>query len=242
MKICKESEMKDKFNILAISDTHLNPFEVKKDWVGNIDAVIHCGDLTNCGSYEEFVQGIDLLVIQLKELGCRLCLLTGGNHDNILQSEHGLAKCLAYLELINENHQLKFNICIDELIELKGLKIFISPYYRRIGSGDVFGFHYTEQMTHELFDNLIPSKVDVLVTHGPGLNILDYSEADMYNPRENYGCEILANFLTKRTDITIHIHGHIHQCGGKYQEARGRTTFNVATKAMLIDFTSLNNN
>jgi len=157
-----------------------------------------------------------------------------------LQTELGLAKCLAYINSINEKYQLKINICLDELIELSGYKIFISPYYRRIGSGEFFGFHYTEQMAHELFEKKIPGNVDVLVTHGPALNILDFSPADMFNPRENYGCDILASFLNKRLDITVHIHGHIHQCGGQNQQNGSRITYNVATMAMLIDFTTLN--
>lgn len=73
-------------NILAASDTHLKSFEIQSEWINQVDVVIHAGDLLNAGTYDEFVRALDLLVIQLKELNCNLCIITPGNHDNIFEN------------------------------------------------------------------------------------------------------------------------------------------------------------
>lgn len=109
---------------------------------------------------------------------------------------------------------------IHEMVEVKGLKIFGSPFSPKfIGK---WGFTYKQRDSEKLF-SYIPNDIDVLVTHGPPAGILDYSK---YFFRQ--GCKGLLNAV-QRVKPKVHIFGHIHEDYG--QIVIGPTRFyNAASK------------
>jgi len=57
------------------------------------------------------------------------------------------------------------------MVEVEGLKIFGSPYTQHYSKG-AFQYPKTDD---ELIWSTIPENIDILITHGPPLNILDVS-------------------------------------------------------------------
>ena len=67
----------------------------------------------------------------------------------------------------------------------------------------------------------LPQDIDVLVTHGAPLNILDWNG--------HWGCPILRQ-LVEKSKPKIHIFGHSHQDGQQKVEIGGTRFYNVAVK------------
>ncbi|VDN36258.1 unnamed protein product [Gongylonema pulchrum] len=70
--------------------------------------------------------------------------------------------------------------------------------------------------------NMIPSKVDVLITHTPPLGHGDFNS---WNKCDGVlaGCADLLNTVEKRVKPKYHVFGHIHQLHGT--TTNGHTTF-----------------
>jgi predicted phosphodiesterase len=66
----------------------------------------------------------------------------------------------------------------------------------------------------------LPSGIDVLVTHGAPLGIMD----------KNFGCSILRH-LVDSAQPAIHIFGHLHFSGGKSMREGKTQYFNVAVES-----------
>lgn len=215
--------------ILAVSDIHLKDFEVPSGSEGS-DYLIVAGDLANSGTVDELKSAVDIILNKASLLNIPKIIITAGNHDNALETEIGLKEIEEYLILKADSKKVSALIVIDDLIVLhNGLKVFVSPYYRPIGK--FFGFHYTPEMQKQLFDNIIPKDIDMLVTHGPQFGVLD-GISSMWDDADSYGCKLLRDFLLQ-SKVKIHICGHIHESFGN-TDANGLKTFNVATKAQLI--------
>lgn len=207
------------------------------------DYLVHCGDLTNIGTIDEVKKGLVILAEQMKALKIKKAILVPGNHDNCLENEIGFKQAIDYTDELIRNFGVSILIVRDELIELdQGFKIFASPYYRRIGGGEIFSFHYSSKMTEKLFKELISPDIDILITHGPPSGILDFSESDEFNDKENYGCHNLLAFIQNpNSKIKHHIFGHIHQQGGKRVVENTVNFYNVACVAQVIEMEKLTN-
>ena len=66
-----------KTRFLILSDTHAEEFRPDDEPIQHADVAIHCGDLTNGSSLEEFCSAIRLL----KKLKPPLKIVIAGNHD-----------------------------------------------------------------------------------------------------------------------------------------------------------------
>jgi Icc-related predicted phosphoesterase len=105
-----------------------------------------------------------------------------------------------------------------QYIEIEGLKIFGSPHAIRHGTT---AFGYERQHGDYVWADL--KKVDILVTHGPPLGIMDIGKEE----KKHLGCESL---LKKVLEIKpqFHIFGHIHEPGGNRVVKNGITFANVS--------------
>jgi len=182
-----------------ISDTHgrHKNLNVPPD----IDIVIHSGDASvnrlpalNEPEYYRFLNWYSNLYIPVK-------VLIGGNHDTALES--GMIE-------IPEGIIYLYN----ELVSIDGMTIYGSPFSPKFGDWS-FMLDRLSQNLKDLWA-LIPTDVDILVTHTPPYGILD----DMGYKR--VGCEVLSDRL-QDLNVGIHQFGHIHeQCGqihkGKYDQ------------------------
>jgi predicted phosphodiesterase len=122
-----------------------------------------------------------------------------------------------YKLFVPGNHDLPFEFA-PELAKRMIPKNIIFKEEGKIVMGDIC-FYVLPARPWMHVDTDLPSDVDVLVTHGAPLGILD----------KNFGCSILRK-LVDTAQPKIHFFGHAHVCGGQSIEENKTKFFNVAVK------------
>ncbi|KAJ6572108.1 Metallo-dependent phosphatase-like protein [Mycena capillaripes] len=204
---------------VLLSDTHTKSFDVPDG-----DVLLHSGDLTQRGTLKELKATMDWLY----SLPHPVKIIIAGNHDSVIHREwyeqnwHHLflhrssdapEPAEAVLELLKgpravaanivylEDEEYKFKVREDG----KEWSVYgspLSPYW-----GDwAFGY---ERKDGEALVSKFP-KSDILLTHGPPRNILDFT-----NGKERAGCSALATGVSKLKP-KLHVFGHIHEARGAY--------------------------
>ncbi len=84
---------------------------------------------------------------------------------------------------------------------------------RRQGKRNFFGWAFNRNRGKEIRKHwkLIPSDIDVLITHSPPYGILDTTKAEIHD-----GCEDLLKAV-KQSQPKYHPVGHIHEAYGRMQ-------------------------
>ncbi|MCI0387474.1 MAG: metallophosphatase domain-containing protein [Acidobacteria bacterium] len=180
--------MNRKIRIVAISDTHSRHQRIN---VPEGDILIHAGDVTMAGGVAE----IAAFDNWLGTLPHPVKLFCAGNHDLLFERNPALAR-----SLITNATYLQ-----DELIEAMGLRIYFSPWQPRFFD---WAFNLDRGAALRAKWDLIPWPLDVLVTHGPPMGILDVNDRG-----EHCGCEELRPTV-ERGRPRVHIFGHIHESYG----------------------------
>ena len=152
------------------------------------DVLIICGDLTSRDRKEEY----DGFILWLNKLPYRCKIVIAGNHDGLI--EKGIVTI--------GNGQNVHYLC-DSGLEFEGLKIWGSPYTPTFGKWNFMRNRGDEIKKHW---DLIPSDVDILVTHGPPYGIFDETIDGIHA-----GCEDLRVAVQERVKPRIHCFGHIHE-------------------------------
>lgn len=158
------------------------------------DLLIVAGDLTN-GNPEELVAFSEWIAQQKYEK----IVIIAGNHDSLLVGlEH---------YCFTEPH---ISYLCDSGIEFKGLKIWGSPFCLLMEGlePDASAFMLPEKELSNKY-SLIPSDVDILVTHGPRYGVLDKNSHG-----ESCGSVHLSDAID-RIKPKLHVFGHIHASYGK---------------------------
>lgn len=183
--------------IWFISDTHGKHNELILP--AEADIVIHAGDFTNKSGLEEFTSFTEWF----RNLPFEYKLVIGGNHDWFCQSN-------GYY-LIKDMFGPTVHFGGAELIEIKGLKIFLSM-----------------QTTYQR----CPEDIDILVTHEPANCILDeIPPHTRFNPDPypfHLGSTDLLINIVDRIKPQYHVCGHIHECGGRIERYRQTLFINAA--------------
>jgi predicted MPP superfamily phosphohydrolase len=219
----------DKIRIVCISDTHnTNPA------VPDGDLLIHAGDLSNDGTFEE----IQAQLSWLASLPHRHKIVIAGNHDRLLDAEFvrehperisegpGCARAdlnwhdIVYLE--NSAVELSFpsRSGNDNIKHGRGdsstsqasrapnqttLKIFGSPKTPSCGTS---AFQYPP--IRNVWQNKISSDADIVIVHGPPKGYLDESGPVL----RHSGCPHLTREL-ERVRPKLVVFGHIHSAHGR---------------------------
>lgn len=207
-------------------DGKLNQFGLKP--IPAVDVVLHCGDLTGAGGLENHrkaLEGIAALPAELK-------LVIPGNHDLDLdyiyleerrpellpkheeikdlwtKSEIALSANVKYLE--EGTHGFKLNSGVV-------FTVHASPYTPAYGDS---AFQYVAAVDRwngaldtpqwalngSTEKTLIPAPIDILMTHGPPLYILDEYGS---SKNESAGCQYLRTAVI-RSKPRLHCFGHAH--------------------------------
>jgi len=176
--------------LVIISDTH--GIERK---LPDGDILIHCGDFTSNGTFHQLKQFIQWFRSQPHQY--KICV--AGNHDIIVQE----TEC-KYLFSDSDIIYLE-----DQLAIVKGLRIYGSPW-----TPTFFDWAFMKDRGEPIraMWNLIPENLDVLITHGPPMGVLDVS---IYS-NTHVGC---ADLLTRVLEVKprLHIFGHIHYGYGQIE-------------------------
>jgi calcineurin-like phosphoesterase family protein len=183
--------------VVCISDTHNHqPRNVPEG-----DILIHAGDLTNSGSFEE----LQAAVRWLNSLPHAHKVIVAGNHDRLLDravaDDEGTKKERRRFEWGNVVYLQDQPVSIT-CSEKRRLNIFGSPWSPKHGN---WAFQYVR--SYDRWKDVIPSDIDILVTHTPPMGHLDVN---------NSGCQSLLDELWRlKRKPCLHICGHIHAGYGK---------------------------
>lgn len=189
--------------IVCISDTHNQQGRFK---VPGGDILIHAGDLTGRGTLPEVAAANEWL----GRLPHKDKIVIAGNHDFLFEREGALARSLVtnatYLQ--------------DSLVEVQGLKIWGSPWQPWFYDW-AFNLPRGEALRQKW--EMIPDGIDILVTHGPPMGILDRTDRG-----EHVGCEDLREIVARMSaSPRLHVFGHIHEAYGIHR-TEGTTFVNAS--------------
>ena len=190
--------------VVCISDTHNEKLHVP-----NGDILIHSGDMTINGTFEE----IQLQLGWLNSLPHHHKIVIAGNHDLLLdQSFFHRNPRLASPDNERKMKELKWGNVVylnseSRTFDVRDrtVRIYGSPMTPQYGN---WAFQYPEN--EDKWCNTIPESTDILVTHGPAKGHLDSSPS---NPTYLQGCAHLQRELW-RAKPRLHVCGHIHSARG----------------------------
>lgn len=174
--------------IVAISDTHNYHNHYDTVTLPPADLLIHAGDMTHKGSLEE----LESFNEWLGGLDYEHKIVIAGNHDWCFQRQAKEAR-----ETLSSAHYLQ-----DSGLEIEGLFFWGSPWQPKYNRW-AFNLERGEQLRARW--DLIPDRVDVLITHGPPRGI-----GDRVKSGERVGCEDLLE-RTRGLKPKLHIFGHVHE-------------------------------
>jgi Icc-related predicted phosphoesterase len=186
-----------KKKITFISDTH-NKHEVLtskayNNILGEGDFLIHAGDISGRGTVQEIKNFLDWF----SNTPFTHKVFIAGNHDWGFETNHDIAP---------EYKEKGVHYLFDSMVELDGVKIYGSPWQPEFYNW-AFNLKRGEQLSEKWAK--IPEGLDILMTHGPALNILDHTMQGL-----NVGCEQLFHRIMV-TQPKIHVCGHIHWAYGQ---------------------------
>lgn len=191
--------------IVCLSDTHMRH---KKIQIPDGDVLVHAGDFTTRGSFEDII-GFNSWLGRLPH---KHKVIIAGNHDFGFERDSSHAR-----SLITEAIYLE-----DSGTEIDGVRFWGSPWQPWFYSW-AFNLRRGAPLAEKWA--LIPTNTDVLITHGPPFGILDQTDRG-----EPVGCEELKKEL-HRVRPKLHVFGHIHEAYGQTYE--DGTTFVNASNCTL---------
>lgn len=185
--------------LIVVSDTH-NKLITALPYG---DVLIHCGDYSSFGSYEETKKFMNWFNSQPHKHK----IVIPGNHEvgNCpLKNGPDFDRINKLIESYTDIHYL-----VDSGVEIDGMKFYGSPWCG--GEKEVmwrWGWYIEEDEIRGSMFNQIPDDTDVLITHSPPYGILDKFMG------RNLGCLELERIVKKKKP-QVHVFGHIHGGNGQ---------------------------
>ncbi|OTA97348.1 hypothetical protein M434DRAFT_19159 [Hypoxylon sp. CO27-5] len=178
-------------SVVCISDTHNSQCSLPDG-----DILIHAGDLTQSGSFEELQATITWLQNQPHSVK----IVIAGNHDLLLDASRPDidGKAVAMRKKVDWGDIIYLEDSATTAILESGrhVNIYGSPRSPKHGN---WAFQYLRQT--DVWRNSVPNKTDILVTHTPPRAHLDLT---------TLGCQHLLRELW-RVHPTLHVFGHVHE-------------------------------
>ena len=174
------------------------------------DLLVHAGDLTNVGRMNE----VAAAGVWLRKMGKRFpagVVVVAGNHDWMFEKNRAMAVQLLNQGLTGDTLNSQIVYLEDSGTEIEGLKIYGSPWQPRFLD---WAFNLDRGETIKQKWDLIPEGLDILITHGPPMGILDQTNPILGTDR--LGCEELIKAV-ERAKPKLHVFGHIHGGYGRVQ-------------------------
>jgi len=180
--------------ILHLSDTHNLHRDIENEFpFPPADILIHSGDFTNYGKSEEFAD-VNQWLGEIRPRFKHILWITG-NHDWIENVKYRAAYNKSFWRERISNAQL----LMSEEVNIMGLKIFGSPWKGFMSHSSPHGF------------GKIPSGLDILVTHGPPLGILDWCGSMRWGSSDELTEDV------REVKPKVHLFGHDHEQRGYWK-------------------------
>jgi len=221
--------------IVCISDTHNFHNDVD---VPDGDILVHAGDFTLTGTLNEVLDFNEWL----GKLDHNFKIIVAGNHDRCLGQDGILG-----LKMFTNGIYLE-----RSGTEIMGIKFWgapMTPAFNGMRGGLTF-YTNNDKEAKGVWRGM-PKKLDVLITHGPPLGVLD--EVERYGCGQTFqvgeqtvehcGDGMLASKVIANKP-KYHIFGHIHEAYGKFEADYGtkfincsvvNASYNVVNKPIVID-------
>lgn len=206
--------------IVTISDTHNKH---KKIEIPDGDIIIHAGDVSGRGHLKE----VGAFLNWYGDLPHKYKVLVAGNHDFGFENKNRFI-----LERMCQERGIFY--LNDRGIYIEGINIWGSPVqpefcnwaFNRSRTVEDANTENAKNKGHTyigLHWDLISSKADIVVTHGPAHGILDQVKMlGSPNRGDHVGCKALRKKL-EEIKPKLHISGHIHE--GRGVQINGETTY-----------------
>ncbi len=179
--------------LVLISDTHGNHQRLP---LPDGDVLLHTGDISKRGSEFE----VQLFLEWFAEQDFEHKIFIAGNHDFFFEQESSEKVATMIPEGVTYLN--------DSGVTIDGIKFWGSPVQPRFFD---WAFNRDRGTDIDRHWQLIPSDVDVLLTHGPPHGILDRT-ADGFEA----GCEMLRKRI-REVKPKLSVFGHIHEAYGKHE-------------------------
>lgn len=210
--------------IVHISDTHGLQEQLT---IPECDVLCHSGDL---GASETTLGEFTKFLIWFEQQPAKVKIFCAGNHDTLLdykvvqrkRAEDTVAYLLAeqsYRDAMQLLQHYKVKYLNGKDYVWQGVKFYGSPYSPSFNR-DRWAFNADRGAEICKEWGKIPNDVDVLLTHTPCYNILDYVSYRVKEGTDPHaGCADLFNVIRKRlTKLKLHCSGHIHSNWGVVQQ------------------------
>jgi Icc-related predicted phosphoesterase len=193
--------------ILHISDTHGMHNLIPAERFDGIDMVIHSGDCSNYKGPAINMSEVWQFLEWYMNVPVEHKIYVAGNHDTsienrMIKKENFADRGITYLE--------------HELVAIGDLKIFGSPYTPTFGE---WSFMKARDKINKVWQ-VMPTDIDILVTHGPAKGVRDLSE-DRNGDLEQCGDSALMKWIFNYPP-KAHLFGHIHDMKGIHNQGVSR--------------------
>ena len=207
---------------VMLSDTHIGGRGKLSDIkVPDGDVLLHAGDHTWTGVYEEVVTALDWL----ESLPHKHKYFVAGNHDFLFDESYPdghqfrtwtIRRPESVADLLAKYPSIQY--LQDQSAEVEGFKIYGAPWQPwyhnwafQLPGGLKEPWNRYSEIKHDREGAAkiwakIPDDTQILITHGPPLGIMD--KADDLN---KLGCPELANRIGDLKKLKLHLFGHIHE-------------------------------
>jgi len=192
------------------------------------DLLIVAGDLTSRDTHGEYIGFYSWLHKQ----NYKHYIFIAGNHDNLLEKENMLARCLAHSSYL-----------CDSGTEFEGLKIWGSPYTLRFSHMNPKCMAFTVDDDYELSRHWakIPDDTDILVTHSPSWGMHDTVEDYPSGEILNVGSRSLLHWSADHYNtLKLHVYGHIHEGYGVWDQRKLQKRFNGKEGSVFVNASHVN--
>lgn len=189
--------------LTILSDTHGKHNQITKNLPGG-DILIHAGDMSSMG-YKHEIENFCKWFDGLDNYDNKVFI--AGNHDWGFQNHPEQTK-----EIIEFYKNITY---LEDQLDMIGqttedmVKIWGSPWQPEFYNW-AFNLPRNGESLKAKWD-LIPTDIDILITHGPAWGYVD----KVIGQTQNLGCELLADRI-KVVKPKIHACGHIHSAYGYY--------------------------
>lgn len=215
-----------------MSDTHLiDVLRGEPIIVPDGDVLVHCGDATMRGSYQEIAR----FAVRFAGYPHKHKVFVPGNHDWGFQEEHERGNTFGDIDWAD--------VLIDRALTIDGIKFWGSPWQPEFCS---WAFNLPRGVELKKHWDLIPADTDVLVTHSPPMGHRDrvwryekkwVKQKGHVAPRrvrEHVGCADMM-LAVKRIKPKVHAFGHVHCDYGQHEHWWGDGTKTHFVNAALAD-------
>lgn len=189
----------DAISVVCVSDTHS-----KQITLPDGDVLIHAGDLTQSGSYDELEAALSWLAAQSHPIK----VVVAGNHDTLLDEDQDTphtkdVRARQRKRLLQDHPEILYLQDSSAAVTApngRQLRIYGSPRTPRYGNW-AFQYPRSRDIWRDGID--VDDAIDILVTHGPPQAHLDLG----------YGCAHLLRAVW-RIRPRLHVCGHVHAGAG----------------------------